>query len=504
MLNKFIQSIYSWIILVGVIVFVITGNSFYVVSTLDELATLESRLFTTNRVINAVNTLHNAVLKAESGERGFLLTQDEAYLKDYHATLRHLPGLIDEVTASVAASGLPQQEDNIDELVTLSRAKVEQMMRTVQLGANGQFDQARALLSSNRGLQIYEEFEAKFLQIDESERRIQGEHLANLMQLRRDSVNTLIVSSVTTALLIIAIFILLKINMRETIRHQRTLENLNEELEFKIDQRTQELQVYSEELARSNRELEDFAFVASHDLQEPLRKIRAFGNRIDDGYSEVIDDRGRDFLKRMLNAAERMSMLISDLLAFSRVSTRGKEFVEIDLNELATTVVDDLEIAIEEAQATVDVGPLPTIHGDKSQIEQLIMNLLSNAIKFKRDDEPPLISVASRAPREEELLNLHMANQFDWVVITIQDNGIGFDQAFSEKIFAPFQRLHGRTAYKGTGIGLAVCRRIVERHNGQITAQSEPGQGAKFTIIIPQNGEPFANPSIEGVVTHDS
>ena len=153
------------------------------------------------------------------------------------------------------------------------------------------------------------------------------------------------------------------------------LEKINEDLESKIAERTQELSVYSDELARSNRELEDFAFVASHDLQEPLRKIRAFGNRLESGYGDVIDERGKDFLGRMLNAAERMSMLISDLLAFSRVSTRGKEFADVDLNSALASVLDDLEIAIDEKSAKVNIDHLPNIRSDRTQIEQLFLNL---------------------------------------------------------------------------------------------------------------------------------
>lgn len=504
MLNKAVQSVYSWIVLLGVIVFIITGNSFYVVSTLDELASLEARLFTTNRVINSVNTLHMAVLRAESGQRGYLLTRDESYLEDYNTTLLRIESLFDEVEISAQVSDLPDQDAKIKKLISLSRKKINEMVATVNLAKGGDFASAIELVTSDRGLLLYDRFESIFTEIDNSERTVQGEHLANLMKLRRDSVNTLIISGVTTAFLVIAIFVLLKMNMRENLRHQRTLENINEELEYKISQRTQELQVYSDELARSNRELEDFAFVASHDLQEPLRKIRAFGNRIDDGYSDVIDERGRDFLKRMLNAAERMSMLISDLLAFSRVSTRGKDFTEVDLNDVVAAVLEDLEIAIEEADAKVEVGKLPVIKADKSQVEQLILNLISNAIKFRKPDINPLISISSREPEESELKGLHLINQFDWATITIEDNGIGFDQSFAEKIFAPFQRLHGRSSYKGTGIGLAVCRRIVERHNGQIKAVSEPDKGAKFYIIIPLNGEPFANTSSLGVVNNDS
>ncbi len=498
-----LSSLYSWVAIVSIVIIVITGNSFYVVSTLDELATLEARLFTTNRVIGSVNDLHVAVLRAESGQRGFLLTQNEDYPDDYNDTLDNINGLIEQVEITGLTSDLPEQVDRIETLLELTRAKINGMIEVVELARAGEIPRASSLLTSNRGLVLYDRIESLFEEIDNSESEMQAKHLASLMKLRKNSVNTLIVSSLSTVLLIIAIFVLLKMNVRESLRHQHTLEGINSDLEEKIEERTQELRVYSDELTRSNRELEDFAFVASHDLQEPLRKIRAFGNRLESGYADVIDERGQDFLKRMLNAAERMSMLISDLLSFSRVSTRGKDFVEVDLNSVVSDILNDLEIAIDETGAKFNVDDMPIIMGDKSQIEQLMLNLLSNALKFKNPDITPQITVSCSTPSDEELVNVLHEEQFDWTKITIQDNGIGFDQSFSEKIFAPFQRLHGRSEYKGTGIGLAVCRRIVERHNGHISALSQPGKGACFTIIIPVNGEPFASTASEGVVSND-
>ncbi|MCU7555852.1 CHASE3 domain-containing protein [Alteromonas sp. ASW11-19] len=503
MFQKILSSLYSWVAMVAVVLLVITANSFYVVHTLEELASLEARIFTTNRVINSLNTLHVAVLRAESGQRGYLLTQEEEYLANYTETLNQINGLIDQVEISGLASDLPGQVSRIENLLRLAKAKLNTIIRVVELTREGNLKEARELQGSDRGLVLYEEFENLFDIIDKSERSMQGEHLESLMTLRSDSVNTLIISAASTAFLIIAIFVLLKMNVRESLRHQQTLEDSNARLESKIEERTQELKVYSDELARSNRELEDFAFVASHDLQEPLRKIRAFGNRLDSGYSDVIDERGQDFLKRMLNAAERMSMLISDLLAFSRVSTRGKEFSEVNLDEVFAQVLSDLEIAIEEADASVSVDPLPTIQADKSQFEQLTLNLLSNALKFRKPDTKPIITVTCEDASEADVHGLLHAEQYQWKKITISDNGIGFEQSFAEKIFAPFQRLHGRSAYKGTGIGLAVCRRIVERHNGTIAADSVPGEGAIFTIIIPIDGEPFATNNSEGVVSND-
>ena len=504
MINKILSSLYSWILMVVLVIAVITANSFYVVDTLDELSALEAKLFSTNRIISAVNKLHVVLLRAESGQRGYLLTGDEAYLMEYTETLDTFSSVAEEVEVSAFASDTPEQNDRISELLILTKQKINSMVEIVELARSDQRAQAIDLLRSDRGLRLYNEFERVFEEVDSSERDIQGTHLASLMKLRRDSVNTLIISSATTLLLIITIFLLLKVNARENEKHQSDLEGINEELEAKIAARTQELSVYSDELARSNRELEDFAFVASHDLQEPLRKIRAFGNRIESGYGDVIDERGKDFLARMLNAAERMSMLISDLLSFSRVSTRGKDFADVELNTIFSGVLSDLEIAIEEKSAQVNVADMPSIRGDKSQLEQLFLNLISNALKFQPPDVAPVINITCNDLTNDEQSTLLNSDEYQWIKITVTDNGIGFEQSFAEKIFAPFQRLHGRSEYKGTGIGLAVCRRIVERHNGTIAATSEPGKGAKFDIILPLDSEPFGSDNENGESSHDA
>ncbi|WP_334048795.1 sensor histidine kinase [Alteromonas gracilis] len=504
MISRVLSSVYSWIIIVVFVIVVITANSFYVVNTLNDLSALEARLFTTNRVINAVNRLHVAVLRIESGQRGFMLTDDEKYLADYTETLGLINEVMDEVEVSSFSSDIKVQTDRIEQLLVLTKAKVNEVIEVVELVKAGKEQEAIDLVKSDKGIMLYKRFETLFSEIDSSERKMQGTHLANLMSLRRDSVNTLIISSVTTLLLIITVFLLLKINSREHEKYQADLESVNEELETKIAERTQELSVFSEELARSNRELEDFAFVASHDLQEPLRKIRAFGNRLESGYNDVIDERGKDYLARMLNAAERMSMLISDLLAFSRVSTRGKEFGEVDLNRAINSVIDDLEIAIEEKSAEINVDDMPVIRGDKSQLEQLFLNLISNALKFQSEGVKPVVSINVTNALPEDTSDILISEEYEWIKITVTDNGIGFEQSFAEKIFAPFQRLHGRSEYKGTGIGLAVCRRIVERHNGQINAISKPGEGATFSIILPKDSDPFGTNNNNGETTNDA
>jgi PAS domain S-box-containing protein len=239
------------------------------------------------------------------------------------------------------------------------------------------------------------------------------------------------------------------------------------------------------ELARSNAELEQFAYVASHDLQEPLRKIQAFGDRLKTKCDAVNLQDGRDYLERMQSAAARMQTLINDLLTFSRVISASQPFVPVDLNTVAKGVLSDLEVRIEQNKAKLEVGELPTLEADPLQMRQLLQNLIGNALKFKKFDVQPEIKISARVlknpfagtPDEDPY-----AEQYE---VTVQDNGIGFDEKYLDKIFAVFQRLHGRNEYEGTGVGLAVCRRITDRHGGTISARSKPGEGAAFIVTLP-------------------
>lgn len=232
---------------------------------------------------------------------------------------------------------------------------------------------------------------------------------------------------------------------------------------------------YTRALERSNRDLEQFASVASHDLQEPLRKIQAFGERLRELPGEPLGERGRDYLERMLAAAGRMSTLIEDLLTYSRVTTRAQPFGEVDLNETIRGVLSDLELKLEQSGGKVEVAPLPRIEADPTQMRQLLQNLLQNALKFTRPGVAPLVRVEGEVvPGPPRALRL-----------SVIDNGIGFEPRYQERIFNLFQRLHPRGAYQGSGIGLAICRKIADRHAGRIEAHGRPGEGATFTVHLP-------------------
>jgi signal transduction histidine kinase len=247
-------------------------------------------------------------------------------------------------------------------------------------------------------------------------------------------------------------------------------------------QSTNELLRHAAELSRSNAELEQFASIASHDLQEPLRKVQTFAAQLNAKESENLSEQGQDFLRRMSDAAGRMRSLIDDLLMFSRVSTQGHPFTSVNLGHVISQVLVDLEVSIEESLAVVTVGLMPTIEADPLQMRQLFQNLLGNALKFRRPEVTPELRV------EAQVVD-HIAQ------LTVRDNGIGFDEQYATRIFRAFERLHGARAYPGTGIGLALCRKIVERHHGTITATSEIDHGATFTIRLPVT-QPDERPSL--------
>ncbi|KOP25322.1 histidine kinase [Hapalosiphon sp. MRB220] len=235
-----------------------------------------------------------------------------------------------------------------------------------------------------------------------------------------------------------------------------------------------------EELSRSNKELQEFAFVASHDLQEPLRKIKTFGDRLKASCDDVLSEQGHDYLERIQNAARRMQILIEDLLSLSRVTTRAQPFVPVDLLQLTQEVLSDLEISIQQTGAKIEIGELSTINADPLQIRQLLQNLIVNALKFHRPEVRPIVKIYSQVLSEP---SEHTSAEKCQIIV--EDNGIGFNEKYLDRIFNVFQRLHGRSEYDGTGIGLAICRKIVERHHGNITARSELGQGAKFIVTLP-------------------
>ena len=257
----------------------------------------------------------------------------------------------------------------------------------------------------------------------------------------------------------------ISLDITERREAELALRRARDELEARVLERTIALE-------RSNQELQEFAMVASHDLQEPMRKIAVFGEKLQAEHAKALGPIGQDYLRRMLNASARGQSLINDLLAYARVSTSAKPRVPVDLKTVADEVASDLEGRLAQIGGTIVIGPLPVIEADPMQMRQLFQNLIGNALKFQRSEGSPMIRVHT-VPSAKE------------VTIAFEDNGIGFDEKYAERIFKVFQRLHERTAYEGSGIGLSICRKIVERHRGTISAKSTPGQGSTFFVRLP-------------------
>ena len=257
-----------------------------------------------------------------------------------------------------------------------------------------------------------------------------------------------------------------------------------------LKRQQQALEVANIELHRSNENLQQFAYVASHDLQEPLRKIQSFGDMLATTYATVLDEPALNMISRMQSAAQRMSELIRDLLNYSRVSTHRAPFEPVPLVELLTNTINDLFMAINESGATIDYGELPILYGDKMQFRQLFQNLLSNAIKFRAPGTSPQIKLASRTLTARDIpaaltTSIVAADNESFHEITVSDNGIGFDEKYLDRIFQVFQRLHGRNEYAGTGVGLAICQKVAENHHGVLTATSQVGVGTTFRLYLP-------------------
>ncbi len=268
-----------------------------------------------------------------------------------------------------------------------------------------------------------------------------------------------------------------KLLVRTEIRLRRTqaelekvkkeIEEYSMELEKKVDARTMELK-------KLNAELTDFTYIASHDLQEPLRKISAFSDRLKKNYYSALEDQGRDFLERIQKASIRMQKLINDLLSYSRVTTKPNPFVIVDLTQIVRDVLTDLDVRIEKTSGSVEMSQLPSIEADPTQMRQLFQNLIGNALKFHKLKVPPVVKIY----RQEGPSDFFCS-------IVVEDNGIGIDAQYYDKIFEVFQRLHVNREYEGSGIGLAVCKKIVQRHSGSIRVESKPGSGTKFIVLLP-------------------
>ncbi len=471
-----------WVISLLVVVAFFVVNAFLAYRSTQILKESAVKIEHSLDIVTLIRELQLQLYAAESGQRGYLITADPQYLEPFHATREQMLILLN--TLGAKSTELAQQRERLVEIQRLMREKIQEMERSVEYVADQETPAALGLLNTDRGVVLTR-------QIMQLVGDIEKEEEALLRQNRLDAdrnngyIRATLVATNAVGLALSLIIYYLSLRYARNIKAlYREIEAANLELENKVRERTLALTRYSEELERSNRELQDFAFVASHDLQEPLRKIRAFGDRLLLKFRDVLGEQGVDYTKRMQAASERMSVLINDLLSFSRVTTRQKPFALVDLNAVLSQVLEDLEYAVEQTKAEIVADPLPQIYADDSQLRQVFANLLSNSMKFMPADRQPVIRIGvtyTPPPPTDEGAEVEPQR----IVLTFTDNGIGFDEQFKDRIFNLFQRLHPRDEYSGTGIGLALCRKIVERHGGTIDVKSTPGEGTTFIIDLP-------------------
>lgn len=419
---------------------------------------------------------------SETGQRGYIITGVETYLEPYQKAAATMEQHLTHLKQLTTEHALPQHHRLMPHLEEQIRRRLKLVSDGIALRRTQGFNQAQQFILTNEGKHVMDDIRLTIAAMEQEEEARLLRFGARLRASERNATTTLIVGALLSCALVALSFYLIRRDVAARDHEAESLRRAHEQLEQRVLERTESLRATTVELQRSNRELQDFAFVASHDLQEPLRKIQAFGDRIRTKEGAAFSNEGRDYLQRMLNAAGRMQTLIQDLLTFSRVTTKAQPFATVDLNTVAREVLNDLETRIEQSGGRVELSNLPTIEADPLQMRQLLQNLIGNALKFSRPGTPPVIRVSG------EIIKPEWVNGTDGeglARLSFADNGIGFDEKYLDRIFTPFQRLHARSEYEGTGMGLAVCRKIVERHGGQITAQSQPEQGATFLVTLP-------------------
>ena len=427
------------------------------------------------------------MIDAETGNRGFIITSDPTYLVPYRVVKESLP--IKQQSFRQLISDNPEQLSRFSEVESLIRDRIAIFEESITFVEKGNQKAAVEALRSGKGMRVMNLFRQRIKEMDKAEDTLLNNRTIDATTSFRVTVATNIVgTSIALAIIGLAYYVIAR-ELQRRVQAETEIRSINERLESTIELRAKALTQTSTELMRSNQELEKFAYVASHDLQEPLRKIQAFGDRLKQKAGDVLNEACRDYVDRMQSSATRMRTLINDLLAYSRVTSQGRPFAIVDLSELVAGVISDLEPAIDDCGGRIEINALPNVHADPTQMRQLFQNLLVNALKFRKPGVVPEVTVRAIPASDLSMIAIPPPPTTGWR-ITVTDNGIGFDPAYSERIFELFQRLHGRGEYDGTGIGLAVCRKIVERHSGQIIARGRPGEGAEFLIDLPDLANP--------------
>jgi signal transduction histidine kinase len=420
------------------------------------------------QVMLKIEEITSSIYELESMQRGYLITRNQQFRESYHEIREMLQNYIGMLKKAVVND--PVQKQNTIQLEQLINDRLNVMKSNIENSEvnKGTLLEGRLLMMKVR------------LKLEEM-KQVEALDMINKTELfksweGKSTVAMVVALNIIIVLILIASFVIIGEYRRRAAIENQLIEN-QQQLKDKV-----------EKLDSSNRELEQFAHVASHDLQEPLRKIITFSDRITEKIAEELNPDLRNYLSRISSAATRMHVLIEDLLAYSRVSKGSTDKVKIDLEQVMMLVKENYELTIaSRGVSIIQHQKLPKVLGDRTQMLLLFQNLIDNAIKFTFPETAPVIQIYVSLVGKSSLLNEVIEPAYDrYYRITIKDNGIGFDKKYLDKIFVAFQRLHGRSEFKGSGIGLSVCKRIVENHQGYIHAESEPGKGSEFHVYLPE------------------
>ncbi len=444
----------------------------------------------TYMVLQKLDEVFSALKDAETGQRGYVITGEKAYLEPYYRA-------VDEFNRRLSAlrnltKGNPRREKTLDVIELAMRKKLATLKEAVDIrGAKGQHA-AMLLVETGLGEKLMDDIRGKVAQARDDETRLLAVRSAARETAARRLIGAILAGGGLSFTLLLATFFLLRKEIIRRIgvetelrRHQEGLEILVEErtrdladansrlrAEIAMRERAEEdLRKSMEDLARSNRALDQFASIASHDLQSPLRTVAGFMDLLKTRYAGRLDEKADEYIERAMSGTKRMSGLIHDLYVYSRVGTQGKQLTKVHVGTPLNAAIDNLREIIDDSNAEISRDELPDVKGDETQLIQLFQNLIANAIKFRKNDAPPRIRISAERRGGEWVIGVH-------------DNGIGIEPRFYDRIFVIFQRLHESDKYPGTGLGLALCKKIVERHGGRIWVESRFGEGSSFYFTM--------------------